>query len=291
MADIPPVFPSAEGEVRFMAAYDAILADWPVPHESLMLPTRLGKTHVIASGPKDAPAIFLLPSLAATATLWRPNVAALSEHFRVYAVDTIGQVGKSIPDRRIKTREEMAGWLTDLQDVLDVRRAHFVGESYGGFLALNQAALMPERVDRVVLISPAATFVGFSWKFYYTMMVAGPIRKLLRGKRAATALPGGMKLAPSGWGMLMSIVMAESARPNLANPIVFKKADLAEVRSPVLLLIGEQETLYDPASTIALAKQRLPGLIGAVIPGANHLANMSAPKEVNAQILAFLRAG
>src|SRR5689334_834092 len=82
-AAAPPVFRSPEGEAAFMAAYDAVLANWPVAYESLSIPTRLGRTHVIASGPASAPPVILLHSLAASAAVWQPNVAALSPHFRV----------------------------------------------------------------------------------------------------------------------------------------------------------------------------------------------------------------
>jgi pimeloyl-ACP methyl ester carboxylesterase len=287
----PPVFRSIEGESRFMAAYDAVLKEWPVEYQSLHVPTHLGTTHVIASGPLDAPPVLLLPSMAATATLWQPNVGALSRYFRTYAVDVIGQVGKSIPTRRIRSRHDFTDWLSDVMDGLGVRRASFVGSSYGAFLAMNQALSMPERVERMVLIGPAATFVGFSWKFYYTMLVKGPVLRLLRKRRRqlATKLPDGMPLATNGWGRLMAVTMAESARPNLITPRVFSKSELRSVRAPTLLLIGEQERLYDAHVALKTAQERMPGLIGAVIPGASHLASMAQPGDVNERIVRFLR--
>lgn len=286
-----PVFRSSEGEARFMAAYDAVLKEWPVGHESLHVPTRLGTTHVIASGPPDAPAVLLLPSMAATATVWQPNVAALSKYFRTYAIDVIGQVGKSVPTRRVRSRHDCADWLADVMDGLGVRCAPMVGSSYGAFLAMNQALLTPERVERLVLIGPAATFVGFSWGFYYAMLIRGPILRLLRKRKRqlATKLPDGTPLTTSGWGRLMAITMAESARPNLVNPKVFSKEELRSVRAPTLLLIGEREMLYDAHATLKYAQERMPGLTGEVIPNAPHLAAVAQPDDVNERIVRFLR--
>jgi pimeloyl-ACP methyl ester carboxylesterase len=274
-----------------MAAYDAVLKEWPVEYQSLHVPTSVGTTHVIASGPPNAPALMLLPSMAATATLWQPNVAALSKHFRTYAVDVIGQVGKSVPTRRIRSRHDFADWLADVMDGLGVRHAAIVGSSYGAFLAMNQALLMPERVERLVLIGPAATFVGFSWKFYYSMLIKGPILRAFRKRRRqlATRLPDGMPLTANGWGRLMAVTMAESARPNLISPKVFGKAELRSVRAPTLLLIGEKETLYPAHATLKRAQERMPGLSGAVIPNAPHLAGMAQPELVNERIIRFLR--
>jgi len=140
------------------------------------------------------------------------------------------------------------------------------------------------------LISPAATFVGFGLKFYYAMFVKGPLRRLFRKRRPSgiQKLPGGTKLAPDGWGKLMAVTMSVSARPSLAKAIVFSTRELKAVRAPTLLLIGEKEVLYKPRETIDLAQKRLPGLLGAVIPGADHLASMSAPAKVNEHLLQFL---
>ena len=149
-------FKTEAAEARYMAAYDAVLAKWPVAYEEITVPTRLGATHVIASGPADAPPLVLLHAMMATATVWRPNVEALSEHFRVYAVDTVGQGGRTVASRKIESRRDYADWLNDLFDGLGIARASIVGNSYGGFIALNQAAMAPERIDRMVLISPAA---------------------------------------------------------------------------------------------------------------------------------------
>lgn len=287
-----PLFKSPEGEARFMDAYDAVLRAWPVPYQELDLPTRLGSTHVIASGAHSAPPLLLLPSMAGTATLWRPNVAALSAHYRTYAVDTIGQVGKSAPARRIRDRQECAEWLGDLLDALDVRRTAIVGSSYGGFLAMNQALLTPDRVDRVVLISPAGTFVGgLVWVF-----LRARLKRFLTGDkrpRGITDLLGeGARLDPSdaAWGALMAVTLSDSARPNLVSPRVFSKSELAANRVFTLLLIGEHELLYEPEATLQLALERMPGLSGAIISGAHHLAALACPHDVNERILRFLGA-
>jgi pimeloyl-ACP methyl ester carboxylesterase len=287
-----PLFKSREGEARFMDAYDAVLRAWPVPYQELDLPTRLGRTHVIASGAPSAPPLLLLPSMAGTATLWRPNMAALSPHYRTYAVDTIGQVGKSAAARRIRDRQECADWLVDLLDALDIRRTAIVGSSYGGFLAMNQALLTADRVDRVVLISPAGTFVGgLVWVF-----LRARLKRLLTGDkrpRGITDLLGeGAQLDPSdaAWGALMAVTLSDSARPNLVTPRVFSKSELAANRIPMLLLIGEHELLYEPQATLRLAMARLPGLAGAIIPNAHHLAALACPDDVNRRILKFLQA-
>ncbi len=288
-------FRSDEGEARYLAAYDAVLKEWPVPFEELDLPTRFGATHVIASGSRDATPLLLLPSLAASATLWRPNVAALGARYRVYAVDMIGQPGKSVQTRKLGDRSGMADWLSDVLDALGVSRASIVGASYGGFIAMNQASRTPERVERVVLIGPAGVFVGFSWKIIYKMLIRGLWRRLVAPKRKrdiVELLGPHARLGPADarWRELMAIAMTDSAIPDTLWNLVLCDAELAAIKAPTLLLIGEHEQLYAP-TTLELARRRMPGLTGAVIADAHHLAALAQPEDVNRRILEFLGTG
>jgi hypothetical protein len=56
----PSAFKTPEGEAALLAAYDAALRLWPVPYEEMDIPTQCGMTHVVVSGPKDAPPVVLL---------------------------------------------------------------------------------------------------------------------------------------------------------------------------------------------------------------------------------------
>ncbi len=292
-----PQFKSEEGRARFLAAYDAVLRAWPVPCEELDVPTRLGSTHVIACGSPGAPPLILLPSFAGTATVWRLNAEGLSRHFRIYAVDVIGQPGKSAAIRRLRSRRDFADWLGDVLDGLHIERASIVGCSFGGFLALSQAMLTPDRVARVVLISPAGAFVGLSWKFLYTMRIRGPglrlWRRLIGNKKRSGLADLGPRILPHDrlWAMLMGVTMTEAPKVSVINATVFSKAQLGAVRAPVLLLIGDEERLYEPHATLTLARERMPGLETAIVPNADHIAAMAQPDDVNARIVRFLQAG
>jgi pimeloyl-ACP methyl ester carboxylesterase len=289
-----PAFRSEEGKARYIAAYDAARADWPVPYEEIDVPTRLGPTHVIASGAADAPPLLLVPSFAGAAVVWRLNAAGLSRHFRLYAVDVIGQPGKSQARRPIRNRREYAAWLVDLLDGLGVARASIVGCSFGAFLAMNQALTTPDRVDRLVLISPAGTFASQYWKLTYAMRIRAPVLKLMRRLRGSQRAPSLADLGPrrmprdAKWAALIGVTMAERAKVSVTNAAVFRAAQLRAIRAPTLLLIGDKETLYEPHAMLRLAQRRMPGLQGAIVPDADHIAAMAQPDDVNARIVGFL---
>jgi pimeloyl-ACP methyl ester carboxylesterase len=156
------VFRSPEGEAQYLAAYEAVLEEWPVHYEELFIPTCLGVTHAIASGPKDAPPVVLLHPAGGGGVIWIRNVGPLSRQFRTYAIDTISETNKSVLTRPIsirRQRQQFTEWMNDLFDGLQIDRADLIGNSFGGFLALNTTLDLPNRIRKVVLISPAAAFI------------------------------------------------------------------------------------------------------------------------------------
>ena len=121
------LFKTLEGEAKSMAAYEGVLAHWPVPYEELDLPTRFGTTHLIVSGSVGAKPIILLHGQDSCAISWIYNIADLSQAFRTYAVDTIGDMGKSKPTRLPKSREDYAEWLLEAFDQLKTEKADLIG--------------------------------------------------------------------------------------------------------------------------------------------------------------------
>ena len=137
----PSAFKTTEVEAAYLAAYDAVMKLWPVPYEEIEIPSRFGMTHIVAGGPKDAPPLVLLHGMLATLTMWSPNIADFSKDYRLYAIDVMGQPGKSIPDpdEPIRDAADYVTWLNATLDGLNLNRISLVGVSFGGWLALNFA--------------------------------------------------------------------------------------------------------------------------------------------------------
>jgi pimeloyl-ACP methyl ester carboxylesterase len=114
---------------------------------------------VITTGPENAFSMVLLHGGYASSTMWFANIADLSAVYRVYAIDTFGEPGMSIPKRPNASRAFCANWLVEVLEELKIRKAHVVGLSRGGWLAMNLALHAPQLLERVVLLSPAASYV------------------------------------------------------------------------------------------------------------------------------------
>ena len=73
-------------------------------------------------------------------------------------------------------------------------------------------------------------------------------------------------------------------------PTVFSAQELEQIKIPVLLLVGEQERLYQPRALIRAAQKLMPKIETAIVKNAHHIAALSQPDVVNRHILKFLSA-
>jgi pimeloyl-ACP methyl ester carboxylesterase len=283
------IFKTPELEKQYMAAYESVLSLWPVPHEALDVATRFGMTHINASGSRDNHAMILLPGYGANSTQWYSNIAALSDRFHVYAVDTIGQPGKSIPSRTV-TAANSHEWITDVLDALELKQTYMMGISLGGWLTFNFARHSPDRVNRIVLLDPAATFEGMSAAFVWHSFIPTMIHPTRAGlTRYFRWITQGYQIDRS-WGelMVLGILNIRPQSPIRATP--FSDEELRHVRVPKLLLIGARSVIYNPQRVLQRATRLMPNLEAEIIPEASHALNAEKSEIVNARILRFCQA-
>jgi hypothetical protein len=121
------IYRSAEGKAAIEGLYRAVLQHWPVPYRHVMLPTREGETSVIASGNPHSTPLMLFHGSGTNATSWIRDVGEWSQHYRVYAVDMIGEPGPSAPSRPPLASDRYAAWLDDVWTQLGLNTAHVAG--------------------------------------------------------------------------------------------------------------------------------------------------------------------
>lgn len=104
---------------------------------------------------RDAPWVMLQHGYARSGKFWRPFVPYLSRFYRVIRMDLrgLGQSGLDFDLTRGFTLESYVQDFTDLLDHLGVDSVHYCGESSAGTLGIGFAALRPERVRTLTVIS------------------------------------------------------------------------------------------------------------------------------------------
>jgi pimeloyl-ACP methyl ester carboxylesterase len=281
-----PIFSSAEGREQYLMAYEAMFSLWQTPHDAIEVKTSYGTTHINASGPDEGSPLVLLHAAGLSSTVWFANIAELSAHHRVYAVDTIGDAGKSVADRLMRKRTDYAEWLKEVFDGLDIERGSLLGHSYGGWLTLNMALAYPQRLHKIVLLAPAASFrpLGFITKlilFLGEFKIHPPAKSMLKAAAAKRTV------LEETFIHLMEEV-TRYCRPATMYPTVFTDQELKRVDLPTLLLIGTAEKIYNPGKAIERAQRWMPHLRAEIIANAGHLLIMDRPDIINARILKFL---
>lgn len=261
-----PLYKSAAAEQAIMTLYDEALSHWPVPYHTRLIPTRHGDTFVIACGDEGAPPLVLLHGAGTNSAIWIGDVAQYSQRYRVYAVDLLGEAGKSAPNRPPWETPTYAEWLADVLDALAVEQATLVGISQGGWTALKFGVAQPERVTSLALLCPGgvtADRMSFLLRaVVYSLFGRWGVRRMIRLLYAQQPIPAGVE------EVFTAVMKGFNARLGVLP--LFTDAELARLRMPVLLLGGDQDALRDMAAIAARLHRHLPRLTVSIIPGAGH---------------------
>jgi pimeloyl-ACP methyl ester carboxylesterase len=144
-----------------------------------MFETPLGPISAAEAG--NGPALVAVHGLGGTKASFLPTLGALGDAFRVIAVDLPGFGDSVKPVRAAYDARYFARAMTAVLDAAGVERAHVAGNSMGGRVALEMALTAPDRVDRLVLLSPAMAWLRpRRW---------APVVRLLRPELSMVPMP------------------------------------------------------------------------------------------------------
>ena len=271
------------------AWYEDAIRRLRVPVETRWCATRFGQTHVLVAGSESAPPLVALHGWGGNALGMARQLEGLSDVFRVYAPDTIGQTGKSADVRPPINGSAYAEWLMDVLDGLEISRARLVGVSGGGWLALRLATLGRERIARAALISSS----GFEWPrlslgaipaTLWPVLLPSPrsVRAFLRFLSAPGWVPSEDVLE------MFERLFRHAAVRRLEPQPPFSDSELRAVRVPILLLEGEHERINSPQRTVARARALVADVQAELVPGVGHLMSEERPDLVNRRVREFM---
>ncbi len=279
------IFKSAEGETAYIEAYNKSMSLWTTPYEINFVKTRFGDTFVIKCGRNDGEPLLLISGLAESSAYWFGNVTDLSKKYKIFAIDKIADLGKSITEKYPKNIGDFSDWLIDVMNALSIKKANIAGHSYGAWITLGFAIKNPERLNRVVLLSPAGLFCKNSGSFMW------------RGFKA-TVFPSRNNIENfHKWLHIKEELISEQGiigwknwRHKMIIPTVFSDTELKQLNIPVLFMIGSEDltTSYTPNEIINKAKSLLKNFKGEIISNTGHNFPLEQSRIVNKYILDFL---
>ncbi len=266
------------------------------PHDLIEIAgTRL---HVRDDGPKTAPAIIMIHGFGSSLQTWEPWARLLDPKFRVIRFDLPGS-GLSSPDPRGDyTDARTIQILLALMDRLGIARASLIGNSIGGRIAWTFAADHPDRVDKLVLISPDG-FASPGFEYGQAPKVPATLG-LMRYVLPKALLRASLKPAygdPSALtdqtvNRYYDLMLAPGVRQALLarmkeTVLVDPRPLLGRIKAPVLLLWGERDGMI-PFSNAQAYLQNLPDARLAALPALGHVPQEEAPGASIGPVQAFL---
>lgn len=265
------IYKSAEGERAVRERYLGFLKHWPAANEHVRVPTREGETFVVVSGPREAPPLMLFHGSMANSAMWMGDVARWAEHFRVYAVDMIGEAGLSAQSRPPLEGDAHALWLDDVLHGLALTRASMVGASLGGWLALDYAIRRPERVKSLAVLCPGGIGrqkIGFVLKIA-PLLLLGKWGMRKAGEIALGRLPKDAPPAVKRFAEFTRLIQ-ENLRPRRVRLPIFGDSDLGRLKAPLMAIAGGKDQILDSDATRDRLQRIMPQAEVRYLPDAGH---------------------
>ena len=290
-------FKSEQAKALYLERYEESSQQWPVEFEQRMVGTSYGSTFVRVFGPEGAPPLVLLPGGGSSSLIWAPMARALAAHFRTYAIDNLGDIGRSVASRAIRTADDVADSLDALLTALGLTDSiRLMGLSYGGWQSAEYAIRHGDRLHKVVLVAPAATLFelppDFAWRGLLLLM---PHRHFTESMMrwslpdlAARSDPASRRQFDTLVGDAYLGVRCFDLRM-AAKPRVFTDAELARLEDKTLFMVGAHERLYPANDAVARFKTAAPNIRTEMIPDAGHDLLWIQTAVVADKLVGFLR--
>jgi pimeloyl-ACP methyl ester carboxylesterase len=253
--------------------------------------------------------VLLIHGLGATKASFYDTAAALSQDgYRVHALDLPGFGSSSKPATGPYTARWFADTVVDLMDRLMIDRAHIVGNSMGGRVALEVALREPERVGALALLCPAVAFVKRG--YHPIVRIARPELAFLPHKFRRAMVSStfhGLFHDTDALDPYVSDVVIDEFQRLYASPsarFAFLSAArniyldkpfgkhgfyprLADLERPALFVWGSHDTLIPPGFKRHVAEW-LPRAEQIVLDGCGHVPQVERPDQTNGLIRRFL---
>lgn len=254
--------------------------------------------HVRDRGPKDAPAVIMIHGFGSSLHTFEGWQERLTPDFRTISLDLPGS-GLSRPDAKGDYSDERSiALIGELMDQLRIDSATLIGNSIGGRISWRFAGAHPDRVDKLVLISPDGfASGGFEYGKAPDIPALTAIMKYFLPRYLIEA-----NLAPAhgdpatltsdmitryhdlliGPGTRQAVI-DRMAQTVLVDPVPILKT----INVPVLLLWGENDNLI-PASHARDYLDVLPDARSVVLPDLGHVPQEEDPVGSLRPVEAFL---
>lgn len=241
--------------------------------------------------------LVLLHGFPFNRTMWREQVAALKESYRVIMPDLRGHGDTEATDEPA-TMDEMARDVAALLDELEISRAVIGGLSMGGYVSLAFARRFPLHVRALILADTRPQADTDEMRAYREQqaqkVLAEGMESIADWLLSKLFTPSTLK--ENGEAVRHVHEMILSTKPQGAASALRGMATrsdqtefLPSILAPALIVVGSQDQIT-PVADAELMRREIRGSRLEVIEGADHVSNLERPAEFNRALKDFLNA-
>lgn len=271
--------PSHADEVRTWCR--AALARWPVPHQTHVIDTSCGSTHVLSAGGGAGDAVCIyLPGTNFTTSSSSVVLAELATRIPLYAADLPGQPGLSTPVRPKDEVPGYAGWVNQLVSWVHSRhpgaRIVLAGHSRGSAVAM---LANPDTVHGLALLSPAGLIAVRPTREMLQATLPWLLRRNATSARRLLEYMSGPRHTPAPaqveWMTLVARRCRTTGAPSALPDTVLNRWRGRHVR----VVVGDHDVFF-PVSRLREVCLSTLGTDVVVLQGAGHLLVDEEPERV-----------
>lgn len=258
---IHTIYKSEKGKRVIQQHYDHYLNTLPFDVERTYANTSYGQTHVLVAGPSNGKPLIIFQGGNTINPMTLSWFAPLAKTYRMYAPDTIGHPGYSDENRISAKDHSFAEWVAELMDHFNIRHSAFIGTSYGGGIILRLATFIPDKIDCAVLVVPAGIAIGSKLKIIKDILLplmlfyTTPSDKYLQRITGVMSNYSMKEIDKRIYGDVFKYVKLELKIPKLT-----KREELANYRSPTLVIAGKQDIFFPEDRLNVATKNIIPNL-------------------------------
>lgn len=216
--------------------------------------------------------LILIHGLGTSIESWVLNIKELSKNFRVYALDMPG-FGDSLPQDEILCSEGLSDIVACFCTKLGIKKAHFVGHSFGGEVSLWIAIKYPKLVKSVILGASTGLCANVSNIEKFKNLIVDSVREPLY------IMPRLLKAYTKAGPWRMLITIHKSRIHNICNY-------LDKVKCPVLVIYGSRDPVIVPGDDREALKKIKNSKVKMI--DSTHGLIFDAPDEFNKQVKDFI---
>lgn len=234
--------------------------------------------------------LVLIHGVGLRAEAWEPQATALSQDYRVIAIDMPGH-GGSAPLAEGARLPDYVAWAARAIEALDCGPVNIAGHSMGALIAVGLAVSRPDLIRRLAALNGvhrrsagarAAVMARADEIADGAFSVEGPLDRWFAGDN------GPMRAQVGDWLRSVDIRGYAAAYRAFATGDGDYADRLSEIRCPALMLTGADDSNSSPAMSETMAAA-IPLGQAVIIPGHRHMVNLTAPDVVTEAMRHWLR--